>query len=338
MWRSRSPSPRVHSRSSCQSSRMSSSSAVPSNWNSSWYQPFSRCSSDGRRSAFGWPTDSTAKRSTRSPAKRRERPPDRGAPVVARRRARARPRARRAPRACPRRCGGRRRRPRLRAVGVAEAAQVGRDRAEAGVDERPHLVAPQPRRVREAVQQQDRLPLALVGDGQLNPVAGHPPHQEKVRRCSTIRFESQIDLAVEHEHRHLALARERVDLVAVAGAPGDADGLELDARAAQLARDAPARAQPVRRRPAAVERAPLTARSVPRAAGPRRPRAGHAQRQRLARARRARAARASRSRYQAIVASTRVLVRARASSPARAWPWSSDTSTTGRARADLDRA
>ena len=64
--RSVSPSPRIHSRKSSQSSRISSCSAVPSYWNSSGYQLRSRCSIVGRRSPFGWPTESTAKRPTRS--------------------------------------------------------------------------------------------------------------------------------------------------------------------------------------------------------------------------------------------------------------------------------
>ena len=55
---------------------------MPSNWNSSGYQPRSRCSIVGRRSAFGWPTDRTANRLTRSPANAGERPAHRGAPVV----------------------------------------------------------------------------------------------------------------------------------------------------------------------------------------------------------------------------------------------------------------
>src|SRR5436190_5887222 len=49
----------------------------------------------------------------------------------------------------------------LRPVGLAEAAQVGRDHAEAGVGERRRLLPPQVRRVREAVQEDYRRPLAL---------------------------------------------------------------------------------------------------------------------------------------------------------------------------------
>src|SRR4051794_30691751 len=61
-------------------------------------------------------------------------------------------------------------------------------------------------------------------------------------------------LAVDDEDRHGALSRERVDLGAVGAAQRGADGLVLDAVVAHLARDAPAGAQPVARRAAAVER------------------------------------------------------------------------------------
>jgi hypothetical protein len=60
-----------------------------------------------------------------------------------------------------------------RPVGRAEAAHVRRDRPQPGVRERVHLVAPQMRRVREAVHEQDRrrAALALVADLELDPVA-----------------------------------------------------------------------------------------------------------------------------------------------------------------------
>jgi hypothetical protein len=61
-------------------------------------------------------------------------------------------------------------------------------------------------------------------------------------------------VAAELDHRHVALAGQRVDLVAVARAQRDPHGLGLDAPAPQLARDPAAGAQPVRRRPAAVQR------------------------------------------------------------------------------------
>src|SRR3954470_23925810 len=60
-------------------------------------------------------------------------------------------------------------------------------------------------------------------------------------------------LAVEDEHRHVALAGELLDLGAVRLPVGDADLLVLDAVALALARHAPARAQAVRRGAAAVE-------------------------------------------------------------------------------------
>src|SRR3954447_12558045 len=60
-------------------------------------------------------------------------------------------------------------------------------------------------------------------------------------------------LPVDHEHGHHALARELVDLLAVAPAPRDAPFLGLDAAPGELAGDPAAGAQTVRRGLAAVE-------------------------------------------------------------------------------------
>ena len=68
MYCSTSPLSRSHARSSRQSSRCSIVSATSSNWKSSMYQDFSRCSIVGSASARGCPTESTASRSTRSGA------------------------------------------------------------------------------------------------------------------------------------------------------------------------------------------------------------------------------------------------------------------------------
>src|SRR3954465_3972528 len=64
-------------------------------------------------------------------------------------------------------------------------------------------------------------------------------------------------LAADDEQRDVALAGERGDLRAVAGAHRRADDLVLDAMATQLAGHAPAGAQPVGRRAATVERGHL---------------------------------------------------------------------------------
>jgi hypothetical protein len=66
----------------------------------------------------------------------------------------------------------------FRPLRLAEAAQVGRDRAHAGPDERGDLVTPELRRVRKAVEEQHGRAFALVGHGQIdsvpaNPVPGH---------------------------------------------------------------------------------------------------------------------------------------------------------------------
>ena len=54
------------------------------------------------------------------------------------------------------------------------AAQPGGYRAKARLGERPHLVAPRPRGVRKAVEEQDSRPLALLEIGELDPVGGDP--------------------------------------------------------------------------------------------------------------------------------------------------------------------
>ena len=66
-----------------------------------------------------------------------------------------------------------------RLAAASTAAQVGDDHAEAALDERGDLVAPQIARVRKAVQQDDRFAGALVPDMELEPVgldqlASHP--------------------------------------------------------------------------------------------------------------------------------------------------------------------
>ena len=72
-----------------------------------------------------------------------------------------------------------------RLLGLAEAAQVGRDHALAGRDERGDLVPPQPVGVREAVDQQDGRALALVLDRQPHAVAVElPQHQASARRSA----------------------------------------------------------------------------------------------------------------------------------------------------------
>src|SRR5581483_1181138 len=63
-----------------------------------------------------------------------------------------------------------------RFVRAAEADQVGRDRAVTGGDDRRDDVAPQVRRRRLSVQQQDRRPLALVGDMHPPPVENRQAH------------------------------------------------------------------------------------------------------------------------------------------------------------------
>ena len=114
-------------------------------------------------------------------------------------------------------------------------------------------------------------------------------------------------LVAEQQHRHARLARELVDLGAAARAAREPDLLVLDPVAAQLARDAAARAQPVRRRPAAVQaRAAASVRAAGRRARDTRaqPRAGEPQR-RAAGARRRRSAVARGARiHQATVDST----------------------------------
>ena len=132
--------------------------------------------------------------------------------------------------------------------------------------------------------------------------AAHGCSDRRHSRCSTIRSESQIASPSMHEQRHVALAAERSTSGAVALAPRHPDLLVVDAAPAQLARDAPARAQPVGRGAAAVERRAHGADQLPQhAAGGAQAEAGGAQR-RAAGACRARCRRAgSRSRYQSIV-------------------------------------
>ena len=106
-------------------------------------------------------------------------------------------------------------------------------------------------------------------------------------------------LAAELEHRHPALPGEVVDLVAVARPPGDPHASRPRVLLGQLARDPAARAQPVRRRAAAVQpRGHGTSSPSRRAAKP-------AARQPSGCRVPIRASRPpSRSRYQATVAST----------------------------------
>jgi hypothetical protein len=70
----------------------------------------------------------------------------------------------------------------VRPVGLAEPAEIRCDDAEAGLDERRHLVAPEARRVREAVEQQHRRPLALVEHRERHAVALDPSHGRIVGR------------------------------------------------------------------------------------------------------------------------------------------------------------
>ena len=148
--------------------------------------------------------------------------------------------------------------------------------------------------------------------------------------------ESQIASPSMHEQRHVALAGELVDLGAVALAlrrPGPPRS--STPAPAQLARDAPARAQPVGRacgsgsRVAMAQRREAPQHAAGACAG-RRP--GDAQRERLARARRAPGARA-RARGTSRSSSAACPRGGRAASPARAWPWSSGTPTTATPRA-----
>ena len=67
------------------------------------------------------------------------------------------------------------------------------------------------------------------------------------RRCSTMRCESQIASPPSTSERHAVLPGQRADLAAVAPAPRHARPPRPRSRGAELARDAPARAQPVRR-------------------------------------------------------------------------------------------
>jgi hypothetical protein len=71
---------------------------------------------------------------------------------------------------------------RLWLIGLAEAAQVRRDDAEARLDERRHLVAPEARGVGEAVQQHDGRAFALVGDRQRDAIACDAPHRAELER------------------------------------------------------------------------------------------------------------------------------------------------------------
>jgi len=71
-----------------------------------------------------------------------------------------------------------------RSVGGPEAAQVGREHSEARVDQPRDLVAPQRRRVREAVQEEHGGPLALVDDVQVHPVHGDVHDSAPLARVS----------------------------------------------------------------------------------------------------------------------------------------------------------
>jgi hypothetical protein len=61
-------------------------------------------------------------------------------------------------------------------------------------------------------------------------------------------------LAVDHQHGHPSLISQRLDLVAIGAALRHDHLLERDALALERARHLPARAQPVRRRAAAIQR------------------------------------------------------------------------------------
>ena len=65
---------------------------------------------------------------------------------------------------------------RLRLVGISKAALVGCDDAETGVRQGRYLMAPEPRGVREAVQQEDRFALAFVEHREFDVIAINPPH------------------------------------------------------------------------------------------------------------------------------------------------------------------
>ena len=62
----------------------------------------------------------------------------------------------------------------FRPLRLAEAAQVGRDHALAGLDERRDLMSPEPRRIGKPVEQEYRGAAALVEHGQSDAVAFEP--------------------------------------------------------------------------------------------------------------------------------------------------------------------
>ena len=72
-------------------------------------------------------------------------------------------------------------------IGLAVAAQVGREDAEPRLDQRGYLLPPHVRGVREAVQQEHRRPVALVEERQLDPVPCDAPHAVSLRPGTGLR-------------------------------------------------------------------------------------------------------------------------------------------------------
>ena len=217
----------IHSRSSAQSSRRSSSSAS-GNWNSSMYHDFSRCATRRRAKPRGDRRESTASRSTRSGAISAIAHADAGAPVVAddvRRldvqrvedrdhvgdavARRGRPRS-----SCgcptspkPRRSG---------AIGPEPASVERRD-----------LVAPERCRVREAVQEQHRRAVALVGHRQLHTVAVDPPHDRAAYVVWSLLNTQAVETVRRHRHKHTCEGSETRERVVVRMAGDSGDGMQL---------------------------------------------------------------------------------------------------------------
>ena len=156
---------------------------MPSNWNSSMYHDFSRCSQPAPRNAEKCPTDRATRWSTRSGAERGEHPGERRTPVVADHMGPLDAELSSTPSTSPTwrqgvrlDLGG--------AIGRAEATQVGGDAAVAGRGQGVDLVAPESVRVGPAVEQQHRRPV-LHCDLEPDPVHLEritPPSSTSARR------------------------------------------------------------------------------------------------------------------------------------------------------------
>ena len=165
------------------------------------YQAFSRSATVRCANAAGWPTDSTASRSHAFWRHQRERPRDARAPVVA-----DDVRALDLQRVQNRdRVGDAAANAIVvdlfRLARLAEAAQVGRDHAQSGAREGRDLVAPEPRGVGEAVQQEHRRTFALVEHRQLDAVAVDPPHDRAAYVVWSLLNARAIETVRPHRHK-----------------------------------------------------------------------------------------------------------------------------------------